>query len=174
MGHCPREEGLPRAGRAVEENALRRGDADLLKELRLCQGELDGFPDLLDLRFKAANVLVGLVRGLHQFHAVDLRVVARREHVHDCEGLLVERTAHTRFEEIGVDELGRTDQEPRPCAASHDHAAVVDNVSNCSDHERRASELLDLALEFPEFPLVADLLGLNVSFFGLHLAELLA
>ena len=172
--HRPREERLPRAGRAVEEDPLRRGDADLLEEVRLCQGELDRFPDLLDLRFKAADVLVGLLRRLHQFHAVDLRVVARGEHIDDGEGLLVECAPHARFEEIGVDKLRCTDQEPRPCAASYNHPVVVDNVGNRSDHKRRAPELLDLALELSQLPLVADLLSLDISFFGLHLAELFA
>ncbi len=62
-----RQEGLPRPGRAVEQDALGRFHAQTVKDLRVAKGELDHLPDLLHLLVEAADVLVGYPGELQLF-----------------------------------------------------------------------------------------------------------
>ncbi len=58
-----REEGLPRSRRTVEEDPLRRLDAQLLEDLRVSEGELDHLPDFLNLVLEATYVFVSYLRN---------------------------------------------------------------------------------------------------------------
>src|SRR4030042_612473 len=49
------DEGLPTAGRAVEEHALGRVDPEAFKDLGITQGQLDHFTYALELGFQAAE-----------------------------------------------------------------------------------------------------------------------
>jgi len=60
VGDRLREQGLPRARRAVqEEDALRRLDPELREDLRVFHRQLDHLADALDLRLEPADILVG-------------------------------------------------------------------------------------------------------------------
>mmetsp|Transcript_4991 Transcript_4991/g.20458 ORF Transcript_4991/g.20458 Transcript_4991/m.20458 type:complete len:549 (+) Transcript_4991:336-1982(+) len=69
-----REEGFPRAGDAVEDDAFGWLDADFLVELGVLERQFDGFFDFLDLRLEAPDVGVRLERRLLDFHHRDHRV----------------------------------------------------------------------------------------------------
>ena len=50
---------LPQPGRAVQEHALGRVDAQPLEDLRVAQRQLDDLADAADFALQAADVLVG-------------------------------------------------------------------------------------------------------------------
>jgi len=58
------DQGLPRARRAVQEDALRRVDAEPLEQLRVPHRQLDHLSDLFEFVVEAANILVGHVRSI--------------------------------------------------------------------------------------------------------------
>ena len=60
------DERLAAAGRAVEQDPLRRLELVLLEQVGVQVGQLDGVPDLLDLAGQAADVGVGDVRHFLQ------------------------------------------------------------------------------------------------------------
>ncbi len=70
----PDHEGLPAAGRAVEEDAPRRLEVHLLEELLLLEGEDDHVLDALDGLVQAADHAVGHAGPLAQQEALHLRV----------------------------------------------------------------------------------------------------
>jgi len=57
-------------------------------------------------------------------------------------------------------------------AAPHDHPQGIYHVSDCTYDQRRAPQLLALALELAHFPLVPDLLCFDVPLVSLDLPEL--
>ena len=65
IGHRFGDEGLSRARRTVEQDALGRLDAQLQEDLRVLHGQLDHLPHPLHLGAQAAHVLVGGAGGLH-------------------------------------------------------------------------------------------------------------
>ena len=169
-----REQGLARAGRAVEEHALRRLDPDPLEEFRLLQGQLDRLLDLQHLPVEPADVVVALGRRVHDLHPVDLGVEVGGQDLDDRERLLVQGAPGPGLDLLDLDVLGEPDQEPRARRRPDDHPCRVDHVRDGPDHERRALHLLDLGLELPHLAFVSDLLGLQVPLVRLELAELLA
>jgi len=66
------DERLAAAGRAVEQDALRRTELVLLVEVGVKVGQLDGVADLLDLPSEAADVGVRDVRDLFEDELLDL------------------------------------------------------------------------------------------------------
>src|ERR1022692_3149010 len=63
---------LAAAGRPVQQDALRRPELVLLEQVGVQVGQLDGVPDLLDLRSEPANLLVGDIRHFLQDQLFDL------------------------------------------------------------------------------------------------------
>ena len=59
VGHRAGDQGLARAGRAVEQHALGRVDAQALEDLGVAQGQLDHLADAPGLTAQAADILVG-------------------------------------------------------------------------------------------------------------------
>ena len=59
VGHRAGDQRLAGAGRAVEQHALRRVDAQPLEELRVAQRQLDHLADAVELVRQPADVLVG-------------------------------------------------------------------------------------------------------------------
>mmetsp|Transcript_10758 Transcript_10758/g.33951 ORF Transcript_10758/g.33951 Transcript_10758/m.33951 type:complete len:292 (+) Transcript_10758:2279-3154(+) len=98
VGHCLCKQRLARAGRAVEEDAARRVDANLPVELKVRERELDGLAHLLLLDVGAADIVVAHVRRLVRRHHRDRRVGLGREHVDDRIGVAVERDGRAGFE----------------------------------------------------------------------------
>ncbi len=70
------DERLPRAGRAVQEDALRRVDAELLEQFGVAHRQFDHLADLFEFAVEAADVLVGHIGRVARFRcalaAVDL------------------------------------------------------------------------------------------------------
>ena len=100
-------QGLTRPRRAVEEDALRGLDAELVEYLRVAHGKLDRLADTLQLALQAADVLVAdpldaLKPGGGFLGELDLRVLG------DDHGVL--RLDHHGLER---DELGLHEREPR-------------------------------------------------------------
>ena len=65
---------LTRSGRSEEDDSLRRLDPNILVQLGVRHGQLDGLLHLLDLLLQAADVRVRLRRRLVHFHHVHHRV----------------------------------------------------------------------------------------------------
>jgi len=56
VGDSLGDHGLAAAGRAVQQHALWRAQPELAEQFPVAEGQLDGVPDLLDLRTQAADV----------------------------------------------------------------------------------------------------------------------
>ena len=122
VGHCSRQPGLAGAGRAVEQHALGRIDAEALEQLGMAQRQLDHLAQRVDGAAHAAEIIVsdvgaplamllGIFRQqLHLGVAVDVDNPARCSR-HDSqsdllngEGRGVEDLPHM-FGHVGVDPL---------------------------------------------------------------------
>ncbi len=144
VGHGLGEEGLAGAGLAVQDDALGGLDADVLVQLRVGQGQLDGLLDLLDLVLEPADVGVGFQRRLLDLHDGDHGIGVVGEDADDGHGLVVEEDGRPRLEEVLVDAGKDVDVVLRPHAAGHDGVVVVDELLEGADGEGSSAELLQL------------------------------
>mmetsp|Transcript_28895 Transcript_28895/g.66128 ORF Transcript_28895/g.66128 Transcript_28895/m.66128 type:complete len:385 (+) Transcript_28895:271-1425(+) len=142
VGHRLGQEGLAGARLAVEDDPLGRFDADVLVELRMGQGKLDGLFDLLDLRLKTADVRVGLEGGLVDFHHRDhgVRVVAQDSH--HAHGLVVQQDAAAGLQKVLVHAAQHVDVIFGTHRAAHDGVVVVDHLFQSSHRHGRPPQLL--------------------------------
>ena len=105
-----REQGLPGPRRAMEEDALRRLDAEPLEQLRMAQREFDHLADLPDLGAEPADVLVVDLRDLRPF-------LFRR--------LLRDLDFRARFDEDGVGSRRERRNDELELATHHAHAQDI-------------------------------------------------
>ena len=85
-----REQRLPAPGRAVQQHAARRVDADLLVEVEVGEGQLDCLTNLLFLHVQATDVGVRHIRLLIGSQHGDGRVGLRGQDVDEGIGVAVE------------------------------------------------------------------------------------
>ena len=138
------EEGLAGAGLAVQDDSLGGFDANVLVQLGVGQGQLDGLLDLLDLVLQPADVGVGFQRRLLDLHDGDHGVGVVGEYADDGHGLVVKEDGGAGLEEVLVDAGQDVDVVLRPDAAGHDGVVVVDELLERPDGEGGAAELLEL------------------------------
>ena len=65
-GHGLRDERLTAAGRAVEQQTLRRGQVKFVVEVLMEERQFDGVPDLLDLAPEPADLGIGHIGHLFE------------------------------------------------------------------------------------------------------------
>jgi hypothetical protein len=157
----------------MEKHPLRGFNADPVEELRSLEREFNCFPDFDDLPVEPTDIVVGFVRGFYDFHAIDLGIVTLGEDIYHGKGLLVKGTPDPGFYILGINAHGAPYKKSRPGTAPDDNTVGIDDIGDGTDDERGAPELLNLALELADLPLVPDLLGLDVPLIRLDLTELL-
>mmetsp|Transcript_20563 Transcript_20563/g.48703 ORF Transcript_20563/g.48703 Transcript_20563/m.48703 type:complete len:342 (+) Transcript_20563:380-1405(+) len=146
VGDGLREHRLAGAGRAVEQHAARRVDADRPVQVEVRQRQLDRLPHLLLLHVAAADVRVAHVGPLRGAHQRDGRVGLRREHVDDRIRVPVERHGRAALQQLAVD--GR--QHPHVVvgagSGADDAVVVVDDLEELADDKRDRLDALHLLL----------------------------
>eukprot|EP00760_Papus_ankaliazontas_P002325 PhM_4_TR10948/c1_g5_i1/m.88486 len=140
--HGLRQQRLAGAGLAVQDDALRRLDADVLVELRVREGVLDGLLDLLDLRLETADVGVRLERRLVHLHDADEGVHLVGENANNGVALVVHQHAAAGLELVLVDEGHEGDVVLAD--GRDDGVVVVNHLLQRRHFEGHALELLHL------------------------------
>lgn len=157
------EHGLARPGRAVEQHAARRVDADLLVEVEVRERELDGLAHLLLLDVHAADVLVADVGALRHLHHLDARVGLWREHVHDGVRVAVQRDGRVGLEALAIESAEDAHVVVGAGRGADDAVVGVHHLEELADHERHRLDALDLLLGTDELPLQVLHLVLDVA-----------
>jgi hypothetical protein len=151
VGHRLGDHGLAAAGRAVEQDALRRAQLVLPEEVGVQERQLDRVADRLDLGMEAADVLVSDVGHLLQHELLDLAlgdplVRVRRAGLDHQRVACAERRADERLREVDDPLLVGVGHHQRPVARTtcgvlqhlleHDHLADPLVAERVDDVER--------------------------------------
>src|SRR5207253_2920297 len=167
VGDRFREERLPRAGRADQEDSFRRLDPDLAVQVRLKERVFDGLAQFAHLDLESSDVLVSDGRFLDDLCARDDRIQGRREDAHHGECLLVQRDARPDHEVLLRDVIRGVHDEVRTRRRLHDHAAVRQDVPDVADDQRRTLEAIEFLFEPPDLLLKPAELGLRIPLLAL-------
>ena len=156
LGH----HGFAGPGRAVQEDAAGRVDADLRVEMVLDEGQLDGLPNLLLLDVHATDVLVGDVGLLG--HELDGRVGFRGEDVDDGVRMPMEGDGGVGLEQLAV-EGGQDPNVVGRAGGRRDDAVVgVDHFVELANDQRDGLDAGNLLLGPEQLPLQMPHLVLEV------------
>src|SRR2546426_6732946 len=161
------EERLPRAGRADQEDSLRRLDPDLPVQVRLQERVLDRLAQLAHLALETADVIEGDRGLLDDLRTGDDRIEGRRKDAHHRERLLVQRDARTDDQVLLRDVIRRVHDEIRTRGRLDDDPAIRQDVPDVPDDQGWTLEPVELLFEPPDLLLQAAHLGLDVPFLAL-------
>mmetsp|Transcript_25403 Transcript_25403/g.61188 ORF Transcript_25403/g.61188 Transcript_25403/m.61188 type:complete len:296 (-) Transcript_25403:1868-2755(-) len=138
------EERLACAGGSVQDDALGRLDANVLVELGVCHGQLDGLFDLLDLRFQPSNVGVRLERGLVHLHHGHEGVGVVGEHPNDGQHLVVSQHGAPGLQEVPVHETQDVDIVLWANRGGHNGVVVINHLLQSPYPHGRPAEIVHL------------------------------
>eukprot|EP00047_Mylnosiga_fluctuans_P002620 m.225234 g.225234 ORF g.225234 m.225234 type:complete len:387 (+) comp11232_c0_seq1:43-1203(+) len=140
------KQSLSGAGRAVEQAALGRLDADTLEQLRIPQRQLNDFTQLANLLCETTDFVVGHVAGVLVRHVVDKRVDLAGERAHDGERGHVQRNASARLELCAVDTAAAAHNVARPARSFDNKFLLSELAQNLANHLAYALQSLQVIL----------------------------